>query len=50
MKSQIEKLLRAALDTVLSGSGVAKTATITLEPTKDPKHGDLATNLALTLA
>ena len=50
MKLQILPLLRQALDQVLAGTGVAAPAVIAVDPTKDSKHGDLATNLALTLA
>ena len=50
MKQQILPLLRQALATVLAGSAVPAPETISLEPTKDSKHGDFATNLALTLA
>jgi arginyl-tRNA synthetase len=49
MKSQLQTLLRAALDTVLAG-GVAAPASIVVEQARDRKHGDFATNLALTLA
>ena len=50
MKPQILSLLRQALDPLLTGTGVAAPETINLEPTKDSKHGDFATNLALALA
>jgi arginyl-tRNA synthetase len=50
MKLQILPLLRQALDQVLAGTGVAAPAVIAVDPTKDSKHGDLATNLALSLA
>ena len=50
MKLQILPLLRQALDQVLAGTGVATPAVIAVDPTKDSKHGDLATNVALTLA
>lgn len=50
MKLQILALLRQALDTLLAGSAVAAPETINLDPTKDSKHGDFATNLALALA
>ena len=41
--------IRSALDDVLLGMG-AEVDTITLERPRDPAHGDLATNVALTLA
>lgn len=50
MKSQLQDLLRAALVTVLDGAAVAAPADILVEPAKDKKNGDFATNLALTLA
>ncbi|HWY26158.1 MAG TPA: arginine--tRNA ligase [Nevskia sp.] len=50
MKPQILSLLRQALDPLLTGTGVAAPETINLEPTKDSRHGDFATNLALALA
>ncbi len=50
MKLQILALLRQALDTLLAGSAVVAPETINLDPTKDSKHGDFATNLALALA
>jgi arginyl-tRNA synthetase len=50
MKLQILALLRQALDTLLAGSAVAAPESINLDPAKDSKHGDFATNLALALA
>ena len=50
MKQALQPLLRQALDAVLAGTGAAAPAAIAIEPTKDSKHGDYATNLALTLA
>ena len=50
MKSQLQDLLRTALATVLEGSTVPAPADILVEPAKDKKNGDFATNLALTLA
>jgi arginyl-tRNA synthetase len=50
MKPHLQALLRAALDGVLSGTGVAAPATINIDATKDAKHGDFATNVALALA
>ena len=41
--------IRAALEAVLEEIG-ASVGTITLERPRDPSHGDLATNVALTLA
>ena len=41
--------IRAALEAVLGDMG-APTGTITLERPRDPTHGDVATNVALTLA
>jgi len=50
MKPQILSLLRQALTPLLAGTGVPAPEAINLEPTKDSRHGDFATNLALTLA
>jgi arginyl-tRNA synthetase len=50
MKSHLEALIRAALDAVLAGTGVSAPAAVTLDATKDPRHGDFATNVALALA
>ncbi len=50
MKPKLQQLLRRALAVILADSAVTAPATIALGPTRDPKHGDLATNLALTLA
>ncbi len=50
MKLQILALLRQALDQLLAGSAVTAPETINLDPTKDSRHGDFATNLALALA
>jgi arginyl-tRNA synthetase len=50
MKSQLQTLLRSALDAVLSGTGTAAPDNIQVEATKDEKFGDFQTNLALTLA
>lgn len=44
-----ESAIRDAIEAVLSGMGV-ESAKIQLERPKDPAHGDLATNVALTLA
>jgi len=50
MKSQLQFLLRGALDTVLAGTGVAPPDAIAVDPTRDEKFGDFQSNLALTLA
>ncbi len=50
MKDHLQALVRAALEPVLSGTGVAAPAAITIDATKDAKHGDFATNVALALA
>ncbi|MGH8441274.1 MAG: arginine--tRNA ligase [Nevskiaceae bacterium] len=50
MKDHLQALVRAALEPVLAGSGVAAPAAITIDATKDTKHGDFATNVALALA
>jgi arginyl-tRNA synthetase len=50
MKDHLQALVRAALEPVLAGTGVGAPATITIDATKDAKHGDFATNVALALA
>ncbi len=50
MKDHLQALVRAALEPVLAGSGVAAPAVITVDATRDAKHGDFATNVALALA
>lgn len=50
MKSQLQTLLRSAVDRVLAGTDVAAPAAIAIDATKDSKHGDFATNVALALA
>jgi arginyl-tRNA synthetase len=50
MKDHLQTLVRAALEPVLAGTGVAAPATITVDATRDAKHGDFATNVALALA
>ncbi len=50
MKDHLQALVRAALEPVLSGTGVGAPATITIDATKDARHGDFATNVALALA
>ena len=53
MKTDLEQLLRDALATVIAdrgATGVTPPETVILEPPRDAKHGDLATNLALVFA
>jgi arginyl-tRNA synthetase len=50
MKDHLQGLVRAALDAVLANTGVSAPAAIAIDATKDPKHGDFATNVALALA
>jgi len=53
MKQQLEQLLLAALrDVVASGflPSVPDPASVSVERTRDPQHGDFATNVALRLA
>jgi arginyl-tRNA synthetase len=50
MKDHLQALVRAALDPVLAGTGVPAPAAITIDATRDTKHGDFATNVALALA
>src|SRR5688572_23080255 len=50
MKDHLHALLRSALEPVLAGTGVSAPAAITIDATKDTKHGDFATNVALALA
>jgi arginyl-tRNA synthetase len=50
MKDHLQALVRAALEPVLAGSGVPAPASITIDATRDAKHGDFATNVALALA
>ena len=50
MKPHLQALVRAALEPVLAGSGVRTPDAITIDATKDSKHGDFATNVALALA
>lgn len=50
MKTQLQALLRAALEPILSGSAVSMPETILVEASKDAKNGDFASNVALTLA
>ena len=50
MKSQLQDLLRVAVATVIEGSAVSTPRDILVEPAKDKKNGDFATNVAMTLA
>jgi len=50
MKSQLQDLLRAAVATVIEGGAVPMPRDILVEPAKDKKNGDFATNVAMTLA
>lgn len=52
MKDHIESLLKAALEKLTADGTLAANLKATLQvlPTRDPKHGDFATNLALVLA
>ena len=52
MKKRLEHLLQSAIDTLKSqGEWVADVdATVMLERARDPRHGDYATNLAMTVA
>jgi arginyl-tRNA synthetase len=50
MKSQLQDLLRAAVATVIEGSAVPMPRDILVEPAKDKKNGDFATNVAMMLA
>jgi arginyl-tRNA synthetase len=50
MRDHLQALVRAALDQVLAGTGVAVPASIVVDATKDARHGDFATNVALALA
>ncbi|HEY7775042.1 MAG TPA: arginine--tRNA ligase [Kineobactrum sp.] len=52
MKEELSQLIQQALDT-LAAEGTLPPATrpvITIDRTRDPSHGDLASNVALTLA
>ncbi len=52
MKAQLQALLRAALETLWSDSQVEAPLpdSVQIEATRDPAHGDFASNLAMTLA
>ncbi len=50
MKSQLQDLLRAAVAIVVEGSAAPMPRDILVEPAKDKKNGDFATNVAMMLA
>ena len=50
MKSQLQDLLRAAVATVIEGSAATMPRDILVEPAKDKKNGDFASNVAMMLA
>ena len=50
MKSQLQALLRAAVATVIEGSAAPMPRDILVEPAKDKKNGDFASNVAMMLA
>ncbi len=52
MKHQIERLVLASLQQLADGllENVELPATVMVERTRDPRHGDLACNVAMTLA
>jgi len=52
MKEQLIQLIQAALDTLITAGDLPAdvTPTIAIDRTRDKRHGDLATNVALTLA
>ena len=50
MKSQLQELLRAAVTTVIEGSAAPMPRDILVEPAKDKKNGDFASNVAMMLA
>ncbi|MDH4458335.1 MAG: arginine--tRNA ligase [Nevskia sp.] len=50
MKSQLQDLLRAAVATVIEGSAAPMPRDILVEPAKDKKNGDFASNVAMMLA
>ncbi len=52
MQHQIEQLLRTALETLAADQGleIPDTLTVHVERTRDRRHGDYASNLALVLA
>ena len=47
MKDHLQALVRAALEPVLSGTGVPAPANITVDATKDAKFGDFASAISL---
>ncbi len=52
MKTLVTKLIQSALDTLpdLAGASAGLTIETTVERTRDPSHGDFATNVAMRLA
>ena len=50
MKSQLQDLLRAAVATVIEGGAAPMPRDILVEPAKDKKNGDFASNVAMMLA
>ena len=51
MRSQICDLISAALaDAIRAGDAPDVGATVSVEPPKNPDHGDLSTNLAMVIA
>jgi len=52
MKSHLQTLITAAAAALIkeAGADIAVPSTIQIDATKDPKHGDFASNLALVLA
>jgi arginyl-tRNA synthetase len=50
MKPHLQALVRASLESALAGTGVVAPPAITIDATRDPGHGDFATNVALALA
>jgi len=50
VKPHLQALVRAALEPLLAGTSVAAPDAIAIDATRDPKHGDFATNVALALA
>ena len=51
MKQQLEQLLATALSSLRDALGVPQAAeTVTVERSRDARHGDFATNIALRLA
>jgi len=52
MKSHLQTLVTAAAAALIkeAGADIAVPSTVQIDATKDPKHGDFASNLALVLA